>query len=289
MCPFWMPSVARARRAARFCARPAAAITLARPAADATPRIFTLARAAGCCATAPPTRPTASGSDMVPTKAPPSVLAQRQSGAYSPPPGWHAAYACAPASTARQSWPQATATAEMAFMMPLLFVHARYGSARAKSNAWSMASTTTAPGAPPASSSSSAVNVAETRARRLVARFERMRSPISAPGPHTSRMNDETASAMVLTTLAPMASRTSTSKCTTTRLDVGVSRTRASTPRQPPPRRTMDGTTASHKSTMARSFATTSRAASRGLETLRISTWPIITGSSISETMPPPR
>ena len=57
-------------------------------------------------------------------------MAQRLSEPYTP--SWQA-YACAPASMARQSLPVATATASMPFMMPLLCVAARYGSAAANS------------------------------------------------------------------------------------------------------------------------------------------------------------
>ena len=64
---------------------------------------------------------TAIGSSMVPTRCRFSML-QVLSEVYEPP---RDAYACAPASIARQSLPVATATASTPFMMPLLWVAAR--------------------------------------------------------------------------------------------------------------------------------------------------------------------
>src|SRR3989442_1591761 len=65
-----MPSVASARRAAKFCAKPTAAMTSASSCAVLTPSRWTFAFAVGWTAVAPPTRPTAMGSSIVPPRSP---------------------------------------------------------------------------------------------------------------------------------------------------------------------------------------------------------------------------
>ena len=98
-------------------------------------------RALGWTRSVPPTVPSASGSSRKPVSASPSRR-QIDSGRYVP---LRAANACAPASTARQSLPVAITTASMPFMMPLLWVAARYGSSSAKREALTMPSITAWP------------------------------------------------------------------------------------------------------------------------------------------------
>ena len=87
-----------------------------------------------------------------------------------------AANAWAPASTARQSWPVATSTASTPFMMPLLWVAARYGSSSANRDAAAIAARTAGPAATSAASSASST-VQRTVTVRPSVRFDRMRSP----------------------------------------------------------------------------------------------------------------
>ncbi|KAG1578766.1 hypothetical protein G6F46_015746 [Rhizopus delemar] len=70
MWPRWMPSVASARNAPRFCARPTATATSPSSCADFTSMIFSASLASGCVLVAPPTRPTGMGISIVPTSAP---------------------------------------------------------------------------------------------------------------------------------------------------------------------------------------------------------------------------
>ena len=72
MCPRWMPSVASARRAARFCANPTLTMISASSRAVVTCISLSAACAVGCTRVAPPTMPTAMGISSVPTSAPPS-------------------------------------------------------------------------------------------------------------------------------------------------------------------------------------------------------------------------
>src|SRR5206468_2390083 len=81
---------------------------------------------------------------------------------------------------ARQSLPVASASASMPFMMPLLWVAARYGSAAANSYAAIMRSATSAPSKPSRASAASGTRTA-ARASRRSARFERMRRHVVPP------------------------------------------------------------------------------------------------------------
>ena len=156
-------------------------------------------RAAGLFASVPPTVPTFSGSLISPTRSPLSAACHRVSDWYLPV---AAAYAWAPASIARQSFPVAIATASMPFMMPLLCVAARYGSTIAMSLAVIIASRTLAGKA----YRTRAVNIERS------ARLERIRSA-TCPS-HSAAISGATASQIELTRLAPMASQVSTSTCT---------------------------------------------------------------------------
>src|SRR5690606_42152662 len=84
MWPRWMPSVASARTAAKFCASPTAVMISASSAAVPTPSSATAACAAGCTVVAPPTRPTGIGSSSVPTRSPAASFSNRESGAQGP-------------------------------------------------------------------------------------------------------------------------------------------------------------------------------------------------------------
>ena len=122
MCPVCIPSVASARSAEKFCARPAAAMTSANSVADSAPSNLRFTATLGLDSSGPPTFRPSAGSRA------------RRGGCHRHPPTsatWpysarrRAAHACAPASIARQSLPVASATASMPFMMPLLCVAAR--------------------------------------------------------------------------------------------------------------------------------------------------------------------
>ena len=76
MWPRWMPSVAKARSAAKFCASPTVAMISPSSCALFTPRSRTFARAVGWTAVAPPTSPTAIGISIVPTKSPDASFSQ---------------------------------------------------------------------------------------------------------------------------------------------------------------------------------------------------------------------
>ena len=173
---------------------------------SSTPASSSASRAAGCACSAPPTVPTASGmlerADEVPFRR----RARSRAGDSAPV---RAANACAPASTARQSWPVATSTASTPFMMPLLCVAARYGSSSAKRDAAAIAGATSAP--------SMLVGERAQRARdrtRPSVRFDRMRRP-DAPAARCRATRSASASHSVLTRFAPIASRQSTWRWTT--------------------------------------------------------------------------
>src|SRR5271157_1751123 len=70
MWPRWIPSVARARSAAKFWASPTEASTSPSSRADFTPSTLTFAFAVGWTAVAPPMRPTGAGISIVPTRFP---------------------------------------------------------------------------------------------------------------------------------------------------------------------------------------------------------------------------
>src|SRR5699024_9343843 len=91
---------------------------------------------------APPTIPKDIGNSSSPTKFPASSLDHVVIELYCP---FLVAYACAPASTARQSLPVAIITGSIPFMIPLLCVTARYGSEAANSYACTTPSRTSSP------------------------------------------------------------------------------------------------------------------------------------------------
>ena len=70
MCPFCMPLVVRARRAAKFCDKPVAAIIIMSSEADGLPSSSRLRFASGCKEVKPPTVPTASGKSIQNLKKP---------------------------------------------------------------------------------------------------------------------------------------------------------------------------------------------------------------------------
>ena len=70
MWPFWMPSVASARSAAKFCASPTAAMTWASCVADSTPSRRMFSAAVGLDSRGPPTVPTLIGTSMPPHRLP---------------------------------------------------------------------------------------------------------------------------------------------------------------------------------------------------------------------------
>ena len=156
MWPRWMPSVASARSAARFDARPAAPITIASVFASVTPSSRWPRRAPACACSVPPTVPTAIGISSRPGQVVALARATRPAAGSARS---AAANACAPASTPRQSLPVAITTASTPFMIPLLCVAARYGSSSANSDAATMPSRTASP-----SSASVASALAGTRA-----------------------------------------------------------------------------------------------------------------------------
>lgn len=79
MWPFWMPVVASARKAEKFCTKPTAAMVRASRSAESTPSSFSASRAIGWALVAPPTRPTAIGSSSEPARSPSLVTSQRVS------------------------------------------------------------------------------------------------------------------------------------------------------------------------------------------------------------------
>ena len=128
------------------------------------------------------------------------------SGEYRP---LRAAYACAAASMARQSLPVAIATASMPFMMPLLCVVARYGSIAANSFARMMPSRTCSPEKSPGRAASIGITARRAHEARSV-RFDRMRRNTCPPV--ISSISGATASHIVLTRFAPIASQLSTTQ-----------------------------------------------------------------------------
>ena len=103
------------------------------------------------------------------------------------------------------------------------------------------------------------------------------------------------ASATVLTRLAPMASRQSTCRCTTSRRSTArsagelasPSQTRTSSARGPPPRVTSRGTAAQARARISASWARMRAAEAAGSATPTSSTWAVITGASASASKPP--
>ena len=156
------------------------------------------ARTPWCTRVEPPTVPTAMGISSSP-RTPVSVRRHTASGRYCPS---REANECAPASRLRQSCPVANATESQPFMMPLLWVTARNGSSSAKRLAFTIPSATFTP------PSASAITSQDTFTVRRSGRLLRMRRPIWPPISACS--SGATASATVSTTLAPIASPTST-------------------------------------------------------------------------------
>ncbi len=76
MWPCWMPSVANALSAEKFCARPTVAMIWASSVADFTPRIWWFSFTAGFDISEPPTMPTFMGISMLPTRLPSASAVQ---------------------------------------------------------------------------------------------------------------------------------------------------------------------------------------------------------------------
>ena len=269
-----MPSVTSARSAAKFCASPTAPITSASSCADFAPVIRRPVAAPGFAACEPPTTPTLRGIVSLPSRSPFPSVVQLVSARYSPP---RAAYAWAPASTDRQSFPVASATASMPFMMPLLWVAARYGSVFAKSFASTMLSRTCSPEkSPRPSTAGDNFTCAETIERS--ARFETiLRQTVP---PHIPSRCGARPSHIVLTALAPIASRVSTKTCNTTvQRPSGNSYLKYSMSFAPPPRACSLGCNsfASLSSSSCDSFNARMAASGSTISTIWIC--PIITGS----------
>ncbi len=70
MWPFWMPSVASARMAAKFCASPTAPMTCASSVAESTPSSRKFSATVGFDSIGAPTMPTLIGSSMRPQRLP---------------------------------------------------------------------------------------------------------------------------------------------------------------------------------------------------------------------------
>src|SRR5699024_10171224 len=135
-------SVAKAFIAPRFCAKPTATITWANYFADSTCNIVYDNLDIGCTRVAPPTVPTDIGNSSSPTKFPSWSIDHIDMHPYVP---IREAYACAPASTARQSFSVAITNGSIPFIIPLLCVTARYGSEAANSYACITPSRTSSP------------------------------------------------------------------------------------------------------------------------------------------------
>jgi len=74
-----MPAVDSARRAAKFCASPMAAMTPASSVAEDAPRIWWLMRTLGLVSKEAPRVPTFMGISISPTKSPAALLRHRDS------------------------------------------------------------------------------------------------------------------------------------------------------------------------------------------------------------------
>ena len=132
MCPCWMPLVVKALNAAKFCAKPAAAIICINTLADGFCNNSKENLAIGCKAVKPPTVPKAKGISIQNLKTPLWIL-QWDKLVYVP---LLEAYAWAPASMALKSLPVANTTASIPFIIPLLWVTALKGSISAIFTAW---------------------------------------------------------------------------------------------------------------------------------------------------------
>ena len=179
---------------------------------------------------APPTRPTAMGSSIVPTRSWFLSFSHLVNGRYCPV---ILAYECAPASIARKSLPVAITTGSIPFIIPLLWVAHLYGSDFASRYALMTASTTSSP------PMSSFAKTARANANLCVARLEMIRR-FTLPAVSCS-INGATASAIVFTAFAPIASLTLTKRWTITMGPASVSMTSTSRSFAPPPRLTSTG------------------------------------------------
>ena len=260
-------------------------MTSASSRAEPTPRIEWAIRTAGFDSTCPPTVPTFSGRSSSPTRSPPSLAYHAVSGAYRPA---LAAYACAAASIARQSLPVAIATASMPFIMPLLCVVARYTSIMANSLASTIPSRTRSPEKSPASSRVTGIT-ALARTIAWSVRLERMRR--NTRPPLISSTSVATVSHIVLTRFAPMASRLSTIRCTTSSSPCSAVAPRRNTSISfaPPPRATIFGCCLLARSRISFFRPTSRRRARPGSATSSTWIWPMSIGSSATLVKPPAR
>ena len=187
---------------------------------------------------------------------------------------------------ARKSLPVAMATASTPFMMPLLWVAARYGSTRARSLARMIPSRTASPSKPFAARFSTGIRtLARTRARSV--RLDRMRRKTLPP------VSDSTRGAMPshipLTRFAPIASRVSTSRCSTviSRPSSGAWWRNTSRSRAPPPRATIRRWRLLARSRMSCLWASSVSAARSGSAASTSCTCPIRIGSVVAASKPP--
>src|SRR5699024_4152011 len=195
-----IPSVAKAFIAPRFCAKPTATITWANSFADSTCNIVYDNLDIGCTRVAPPTVPTDIGNSSSPTKFPSWSIDHVDIDPYVPN---REAYACAPASTARQSLPVAITTGSIPFIIPLLCVTARYGSEAANSYAWTTPSRTSSPEKPSEANSAGGITQ-RARARQRSAKLDKiLKYTFPLASFSTDGAND---SNIVLIMFAPIAS-----------------------------------------------------------------------------------
>ena len=221
--------------------------------------------------------PTFIGMSISPTRSPPAFLLQRVRPRYLPS---RAAYAWAAASMARKSLPVAIATASTPFMMPLLWVAARYGSTSARSLARMMPSRTSASEYPRTSRFCAGMRTdARTSARSV--RLDRMRR--NTLPPVTASTRPATPSHMPFTRFAPMASWVSTNRCSTTisRPSSGAVCWNTSMSRAPPPRATMFGCSLLARSRISSLCALSELIAASASRTSTTCTWPIRIGSVV--------
>src|SRR5437763_7914992 len=135
---------------------------------------------------------------------------------------------------------------------------------------------------PPSASASKTVRA---RASRRSALFVRMRSRTRPRA--ISAMRSATASAIVLTALAPIASRTSTIRCATTYVLLGVSTSRTDSSRMPPPKRVSIGSWALASSMSSARASNSRKRAALGSATSTTCTCACMMGSVLEVKNPP--
>ncbi len=178
------------------------------------------------------------------------------------------------------------ATASTPFITPLLCVVARYGSTTASAPAAMIASRTCSPARVfVASASTGSTMRADASARSD--RLDRMR--ISTRPSVMFSTSVATPSHMVFTRLAPIASRVSTSRCTTSmsRPPSGAGCTYTSTSTAPPPRATILGCSELARSRISSLRCSTAAWARAGSLTPSTWIWPTRMGSVADAVKPP--